>query len=109
MIYSAEGDIDAGRGSKTAGGAGSFTVSEVGLAEPPKAVTGSGIRNATPPGEGAESVNLWAPSGVIDAGEAGISSAAEIFIGAQQVLNADQIDAGGDVVVFLMLARLVLH
>jgi hypothetical protein len=44
-----------------------------------------------PPG----SVNLIAPRGTIDAGDAGIRATGDITIAAAQVLNADNITAGG--------------
>lgn len=109
-IYSADGNIDAGRGAKT-----SLTI------PPPQrnpiqvdgvtvgytytvstAAAGSGIQTLTsdieqngskPPPAG--SIYLFAPAGTVDAGEAGIVSGANIFIEAQTVLNASNISASG--------------
>ncbi len=96
MIFSETGSIDAGRGARTAGNTSTFTILEDGTVVPPKEVSGSGIRVASGPGLRSESINLWAPAGVIDAGEAGISSDGAVFLGAQSVFNADQISAEGD-------------
>src|SRR5262249_12146570 len=101
------GSIDAGRGArdsrttqpprrtKDANGLVVFL--------PPQDASGSGIRTLTsdPDGAGplaapsAGSVYLFAPRGVIDAGEAGIASGANIVVAALQILNASNISAGG--------------
>lgn len=112
LLYSAAGNIDAGRGAKTSQITASpqrtpvldaegnligynFTVSA--------AATGSGIQTlaADPDGVGPlqapepGSVYLFAPAGTIDAGEAGIRSSGNIVINAQTVLNASNISAAG--------------
>ncbi|HET6516149.1 MAG TPA: filamentous hemagglutinin family protein [Thermodesulfovibrionales bacterium] len=96
-VWSDDGNINAGRGSRTA-------VS----ASPPKKVptavqgvyatvftppaVGSGIRavtygdNPPPPGN----IHLFAPTGIIDAGEAGIAGG-QIILAAQQVVNVSNI------------------
>lgn len=99
LIWSSEGDIDAGRGAKSAASIplvepvfderGNF------VAEPPIAVSGSGIRNFAPPGVAPGTLYLFAPRGVIDAGDAGIGSAGNIVLGATDVIGADNIDVGG--------------
>ncbi len=99
--WSAEGDINAGRGSKT-------TV----LYTPPKRVydafgnvtlspnapsTGAGIATLAPlPEVPAGDVDLYAPLGTIDAGEAGIRVSGNVNIAALQVVNAANIQAQGD-------------
>ena len=99
--WSAEGDINAGRGSKT-------TV----LYSPPKRVydavgnvtlspnapsTGAGIATLAPlPEVPAGDVDLYAPLGTIDAGEAGIRVSGNVNIAALQVVNAANIQAQGD-------------
>ena len=100
LLWSTVGDIDAGRGAKSA------------LFIPPPrtvidndgniklifdaAVQGSGIRTAAfSPGVDPGSVFLFAPAGVVDAGDAGIDAGGGLFIGATQVLNATQISSGG--------------
>ncbi len=99
--WSAQGDINAGRGSKT-------TV----LYTPPKRVydafgnvtlspsapaTGAGIATLAPlPEVPAGDVDLYAPLGTIDAGEAGIRVSGNVNIAALQVVNAANIQAEGD-------------
>lgn len=100
VIWSSTGDIDAGRGAKTAlsiptptstTDANGNTVVEL-----PPAVSGSGIRGAvSTPGRAPGDVYLFAPVGVVNAGDAGIGSAGNVTIGAVQVIGADNIDVGG--------------
>jgi filamentous hemagglutinin len=40
-------------------------------------------------------VYLFAPTGVVNAGDAGIGSQGDVLIAAQQVIGADNIDVGG--------------
>jgi hypothetical protein len=111
LIYTSDGGIDAGRGAKTSvttppptrkpildanGNVLGFTYTL------PVAVSGSGIQTATSKPSGPSSVAppagniyLFAPAGTIDAGEAGITSAGNIFIAAQTVLNAENISSAG--------------
>jgi filamentous hemagglutinin family protein len=118
LIYSKLGDIDAGRGARdarttqpprrvpiTAVDPATGQEVETGLFAyvPPLDAAGSGIRTFTsdpdgpgplrapPPGN----VFLFAPSGVINAGEAGIASAGNVVLVATQVLNAQNITATG--------------
>ena len=99
-IWSTEGNIDAGRGAKSALSAppprvlvdanGRVTLDFTG------AVSGSGIRtiltsDSVTPGN----VDLIAPSGFVNAGDAGIGSAGNINIAAQQVIGLDNIQFGG--------------
>ena len=101
LAWSAQGDINAGRGSKT-------TV----LFTPPKRVyddlgnvkvspqvpsSGAGIATLAPiaevpPGD----VDLIAPLGTIDAGEAGIRVSGNVNVAALQVANAANIQAKGE-------------
>lgn len=89
-IWSDLGNINAGRGSKTA-------VSPPEPGEVPAA--GSGLRALTYDPDGAEGlleepapgdISLFAPKGVIDAGEAGIAGG-KVTLGATEVLNATNI------------------
>ncbi|MGJ7524717.1 filamentous haemagglutinin family protein [Variovorax sp. GB1P17] len=98
--WSAEGDINAGRGSKT-------TV----VYTPPKRVydawgnvtlssqvpsTGAGIATLAPiPEVPAGDIDLIAPLGTIDAGEAGIRVSGNVNLAALQVANADNIVVKG--------------
>ncbi len=101
LLWSNDGDLDAGRGAKS-------TVS----APPPQlvfdnsgnlklkvvAVAGSGIRALlTDPtiDPASVDVDLFAPRGSINAGDAGIASAGNVTLAAVQVIGADNIQAGG--------------
>lgn len=101
LVWADQGSIDAGSGAKT-----------VSATPPPvlvirngqivldasNSVAGSGIgalasRDDTP----ASDVYLFAPQGAIDAGDAGLRSTGNVTLGAQQVLNASNIQAAGAV------------
>lgn len=92
MMWSSTGDIDAGRGAKTATGKSEVTVTVNAegkvVVDYGAVVAGSGIR-------GAGDVSLFAPAGVIDAGDAGIGASGNVILAAQQVIGADNIDVGG--------------
>jgi filamentous hemagglutinin family protein len=100
LIWSDEGSIDAGRGAKSSVSApppsvlinsdGTVTLNFSGAAD------GSGIRTiqtepTTPPGN----VDLIAPVGTVNAGDAGIGSAGNINIAARSVLGVANINFGG--------------
>ncbi|MGH8488903.1 MAG: filamentous hemagglutinin family protein [Gammaproteobacteria bacterium] len=100
LIWSSVGDIDAGRGPRTAlsiPGVISRVNAEGNLVlEFPPAIGGSGIRAAvTTPGRSPGDVFLFAPRGVVDAGEAGIESAGNLTIVATAVLGTDTIQVAG--------------
>jgi hypothetical protein len=101
MLWSSEGDIDAGKGAKTAS-----------VVPPPLnlindngnvtrvlqgASTGSGIGALPTPGVVPGNVALIAPKGTVNAGDAGIR-ATNINIAAAVVVGADNIAAGGTAV-----------
>ena len=99
-IWSNEGNIDAGRGAKTSISApppqvlvssnGTVTVDFSG------AVAGSGIRTIQiDPDAAPGNVNLIAPVGTVNAGDAGIGAAGNINIAAAAVLGASNINFGG--------------
>ncbi|MDI4236717.1 filamentous hemagglutinin family protein [Bradyrhizobium sp. Arg237L] len=101
VMWSSNGDIDAGKGAKTALSApppqivynsatGSFTTELSGVA------TGSGIGTLIGlPGVPDGDVILMAPHGTVDAGDAGIRVSGDIVIAAQSVRNADNIQVSG--------------
>jgi filamentous hemagglutinin len=100
LIWSDEGSIDAGRGSKSSVSApppqvlvdaqGNITLSFSG------AVAGSGIRTIQiDPSVNPGNVNLVAPEGTVNAGDAGIGAAGNINIAAEQVLGVSNIQFGG--------------
>jgi hypothetical protein len=99
QIWSSDGDIDAGRGAKSAIAAPppkiSFDKNGNLVIEFPPIVSGSGIRTAASssgvePGD----VFLFAPKGVVDAGEAGIGGK-NVTISATAVLGANNIQVSG--------------
>ncbi len=101
IIWSSNGDIAAGKSAKTVQSArptqvtldpqtASVETDLAGLA------TGGGIGVlATVKGIDAGDVDLIAPKGTVDAGDAGIRATGNLNIAATQVLNADNIAAGG--------------
>lgn len=98
LIWSSEGDIDAGRGAKSAIAAPppeySFDESGNLVVTFPPIVSGSGIRTAATAGNTAGDVFLFAPKGVVNAGEAGIGGT-NVTISATAVLGANNIQVGG--------------
>jgi len=112
-MWSSFGNIDAGRGSKTAISAPPPTVTVDNFGNVTSnfgsAISGSGIRVIETPLAGIDcvaansvgckiahkDVDLIAPEGVVDAGDAGIGAAGNLFIAAQSVVGADNIDVGG--------------
>ncbi|MDD2739149.1 MAG: filamentous hemagglutinin family protein, partial [Methylomonas lenta] len=100
MIWSSDGNIDAGKGAKSSISAPPpiITVDKNGnlSIEFPPIVSGSGIRTAgTSDGNvNAGNVDLFAPVGVVDAGEAGIGGT-NVTISATAVLGANNIQVSG--------------
>jgi hypothetical protein len=99
-IWSTLGDIDAGRGAKSAISAPPpiITTDDSGNVKVDlgAAVAGSGIRTINTnddiaPGD----VDLIAPAGIVNAGDAGIGSAGNLNVAAQQVVGLDNIQVGG--------------
>ena len=105
-IFTTNGNIDAGRGAKTSFTATTFTtklVNNIPVTTVDPGVAGSGIRTVTTPAvpgdpspPKAGNIFLFAPSGDVNAGEAGIASGGNIFIAAQLVLNPGEISASGN-------------
>jgi hypothetical protein len=101
LIWSSTGNIDAGKGAKTAlsiPAAEASTDPNTGITtvEFPPPISGSGIGAAVrTPGRDPGNVFLAAPIGVINAGDAGISSVGNLTIAATAVLGADNIKVGG--------------
>ena len=100
LIWSNEGSIDAGRGAKSAvsapppqvivGADGTVRLSFAGAA------AGSGIRTIqTDSTQPLGNVDLIAPVGSVNAGDAGIGAAGNINIAASRVLGLDNIQVGG--------------
>jgi hypothetical protein len=100
LIWSDEGSIDAGLGAKTSVSApppsilinsnGTVSINFAGAA------TGSGIRTIqTEPTTPAGNVDLIAPVGTVNAGDAGIGAAGNINIAARSVIGVSNINFGG--------------
>jgi filamentous hemagglutinin family protein len=100
LVWSTDGDIDAGRGAKTAISAPPPVITfdpQTGapIVTFPPALTGSGIQTlATTEGTEPGNVDLFAPRGVVNAGDAGIV-AGNLTIAATAVLGADNIQVSG--------------
>jgi filamentous hemagglutinin family protein len=99
LVWSTEGNIDAGRGAKTAISAPPpvITIDDTGAARVtfPVALQGSGIQTiATTPGRSPGDVDLFAPRGVVNAGDAGIV-AGNLTIAATAVIGASNISVSG--------------
>lgn len=100
-IWSSEGDINAGKGAKTAvlappprlvfdPASGGFSLELTGAA------TGSGIATLiTEPGQEPGNIWLMAPHGTVDAGDAGIRVSGNLVLAAQEVRGVDNIEVEG--------------
>jgi filamentous hemagglutinin family protein len=109
LAWAAEGDINAGRGAKTTV---VYTPSrrvydDVGnvMLSPTTPTTGAGIATLNPipevpPGD----IDLIAPLGTIDAGEAGIRVSGNVNLAALHVVNAENIQVQGEAVGIPMVA-----
>jgi hypothetical protein len=100
LLWATKGDIDAGRGARVASATPPprLRVTSDGqvVLDLTQSVAGSGIGALRANPEAPESnVYLFAPEGTVNAGEAGIRVSGNLTIGAQQVLGADVIQAGG--------------
>jgi hypothetical protein len=101
-IWASYGDIDAGKGKKSAltnppvtyalsdDGNISYTVNP--------SFSGSGISTQKgAPDAPISSVDLYAPDGIINAGDAGIRSSGAIYLGALEIRGAENIRADGEI------------
>ncbi len=95
LMWASEGNLDAGRGAKTVTGApppvfkfdanGNFVIDTSG------SFTGSGIAVL----DAGSTLDLYAPKGEINAGDAGIKSLGNAFLGAARFVGADNLSVGG--------------
>lgn len=89
LIWSSDGNIDAGRGAKTVTGAPApvFTIDRNGnvVVDASGSFSGSGIAVL----DAASALDLYAPKGEISAGEAGIASRGIAFIAGESVRGSD--------------------
>lgn len=100
LLWSSDGNIDAGRGAKTASAAPPPVIQTDAngnvFVNPSGAVSGSGIGQLlTVVGIDPGSVSLIAPRGEVNAGDAGIRVAGDLNIAALRVIGADNIRVGG--------------
>lgn len=101
LAWSAQGDINAGRGSKTTvvytpSRRAYDALGNVSLS-PTTPSTGAGIATLNPiPEIPAGDIDLIAPEGIIDAGEAGIRVSGNVNLAAMRVVNAENIQVQGD-------------
>jgi len=100
ILWASNGNIDAGRGAKSASGAPPPVVQTDSngtvFVNPINDVAGSGIGQLlTTPGIKAGLVNLIAPNGAVNAGDAGIRVAGNLNIAAVQVIGANNITVSG--------------
>ena len=99
ILWASNGNIDAGKGAKSASGAPPPVIETDAngnlFVDPSNAVSGSGIGQLlTTPGVKAGLVNLIAPKGDVNAGDAGIRVAGNLNIAAVQVIGAGNISVG---------------
>jgi hypothetical protein len=91
VVWSSNGDIDAGKGAKTIASVPDpivvFDQNGNAVVIFPPAVNGSGLS--------AVNAFLFAPRGAINAGDAGIRTSGNLTLGAVEVIGADNIDVGG--------------
>lgn len=95
QIWSSHGNIDAGKGAKTAVATPPPQVrirGDVVVLDISNSVAGSGIGTL---GDIPANVRLYAPAGAVNAGDAGIRSSGNLEIGAQRIIGADNISVGG--------------
>jgi filamentous hemagglutinin len=100
ILWASNGNIDAGKGAKSASGAPPPVIATDAngnlFVDPSNAVSGSGIGQLlTTPGLKAGLVNLIAPKGDVNAGDAGIRVAGNLNIAAVQVIGAGNITVVG--------------
>ena len=91
LVWSSNGDIDAGKGAKTVTSVPdpiiTFDANGNAVVTFPPAVEGSGLN--------AVNAFLFAPRGAINAGDAGIRTSGNLTLGAVEVIGTDNIDVGG--------------
>jgi len=101
LVWADKGGIDAGSGAKTVSATPPPTLivrnGQIVL-DTSNSVSGSGIGVlASRPDTSASDLDLFAPQGAIDAGDAGLRSTGNVNLGAKVILNASNIQAAGSV------------
>ncbi|WP_212742008.1 filamentous haemagglutinin family protein [Sphingomonas sp. 1F27F7B] len=102
VMWSSNGDLNAGQGPKSASNFPPVTVrfDEEGLADINSvgSVSGAGIGTfKRAPEDPASDVILIAPVGEVDAGDAGVRASGNVVVAAARVANADNFKAAGDI------------
>ena len=94
LLWSSTADVDAGRGAKTVAGAPApvYRLDSQGriVVDTSGSFSGSGIAVL----DARSALDLYAPAGAIDAGEAGIRALGTVVLGAEVVRGADDIQGG---------------
>ncbi|MBV9512269.1 MAG: filamentous hemagglutinin family protein [Caulobacteraceae bacterium] len=100
-LWSSNADVNAGQGPRTTADVPPVVVyidaNGYSQASTTSAVSGAGIGAFDGSSDLAPDVFLIAPVGTVDAGDAGVRSAGNVFIAALQVANADAIQAAGTI------------
>lgn len=95
LLWSSQGNLDAGRGAKTVTGSPPplFSIDSNGnvVIDTSGSFSGSGIAVL----DAESNLDLYAPKGEINAGDAGIKSAGNAFFGAVRFVGADNLSIGG--------------
>jgi hypothetical protein len=96
LVWASRGDIDAGRGARTVTGAPApvTRIDSNGnvIVDTSAAFSGSGIAVL----DARSTLDLFAPAGEINAGDAGIQSRGNANLAAERLVGADAISVGGD-------------
>jgi len=102
VMWSSNGDLNAGQGPRSASNfppvTVKFNLDGYAVVDSAGSVSGAGIgafqRRPTDP---ASSIILVAPAGLVDAGDAGVRATGNVLVAAARVANADSFSAGGAV------------
>ena len=97
-IWSQQGNVDAGRGAKTAlaspGLSAVLGENDSVLRIVPPSISGSGIAAAEGANGELPDIVLSTPNGIVDAGDAGIRTPGRLFTAATEFLGRDNVDVG---------------
>jgi|GEM_PF-963284 len=102
VMWSSNGDLNAGQGPRSASSFPPVTVDTdldgYSTVDSAGSVSGAGIGAfQREPSDPLSSVILIAPVGLVDAGDAGVRASGDIFVAAARVANADAFSAGGTI------------
>lgn len=102
VMWSSNGDLNAGQGPRSASSFPPVTVNTTqdgySVVDSAGSVSGAGIGAfQRSPSDPASSVILIAPAGLVDAGDAGVRATGDVLVAAARVANADSFSAGGSI------------